>query len=623
MLLRYRMCLALLVVLGLLMFWYHHIGSIPTSSNMTLRANELLWDHDQWVMDLTTQKIHRREGPITVLYDDRTQVGLDWLEDNKQLAVSVQVDGEKTARQKIVVDMWGLPTLLSGRYLIRVQRAELRAIDLLADDPQIVTVPIAPIQNSGVVVGNESLMPLQGTNRFVRNNFASGTNDLSLYAIEAEEIRLLSTWPGMGDVDYRHGRIYNFDTARQQVDVHAVDDGRFIESIGFPKEAELLGQPRHTSIQQDLLLCYNNQFSRFVVLDLAQKKLLKFPSEHFLPFGSIKSPYLVLQNKLLGKSHELLVYDRRTDEIIQKFKSPPLGSSCSFYDAERVYFHTHEHGLTATLVNLKTGREESRWSPFAWTSRSVYLLFPLMIAWFGLWCWASARANISPWLDVYLLCGLVAWMFSYPVTNSQWLKPIGFLSCTAGCLVIVQCAVWYLLMATSKLTTRLSICLMSLGLAQSLFVATIGLQDPGHGQLLLMVAGVTSAFLTFLAFVMKRKGWRLHHVSVAARPTSISDFFMITIACAIAINAARMTWSLGGGNEYPSDSIQVLSLPITLGIFGLMIGLMDRRKTIAALTCVAAAALVLIVGYRVFHLHWGLPPIRLVQVWWTPDCQKH
>ncbi len=599
-----------------LLVWHHYIATIPVPVNIHLHANRLYWDHYQWYYEVDTGRIAKTECDVVDFHGDK-RIEMDQLSAERKLAVTVKSASGQTLVPRRSIDMSGAPTLLSGRYLIDERRGEVLACDLEAEQSKVLRRSIPPIQNSGGTYF--SLIPLEGTNRFIRDNSASGQYDLSLYAIEQDEIRFLKTWPGATSVGYDSDRVYSCRLSDRIVEVRSINDGELMEQIPFPDLSGLSQGIVHAAIRRDLLVMLDRDLVHTHVFDMSKKRMLEFPSRDFRVQSGEEDARLLLRSLYLGDADRMLIFDRGEDRVVQTIRTPLRGCEASVHSEGALLITNHAHGVSAVLIDMATGQQRARWSPFAWISWSTLLFCPLMVLWAIAWCWVSAKTHPWAWLDILLIGGVLATLASYRTSDGPIVdRSITYAAYLLVVLSILQCLTWWLVMSGAKVTTSICILLIALGLAQHGWLATIDREDEHNRWMLLVPGFLNLVYVASLAFVGRKLGRRLRGGRSHETPISVLDYMLLTVSMAVFFNSLRQTDVWPHSISINGDLIYFLLVPTLFSLFGLLIGFTVNRTAFRATLAVASVALALLVGYRVYELLTGESVVMTLERMCTP-----
>lgn len=450
--------------------------------------------------------------------------------------------------------LWQDPTqgfeyLVGDRYLLRQQHGQLTILDMapvfdnptrdqkLESEPLVLNVP--GLIERYIWLHHAVVQPIAGTNRFlcVSRDVPIG---VSVYEIEAGQVRLVDSWPyGGGPVIQHAGKIWSSVPKKREVEVRSLADLQIVKRLQLPTEMT----DWVTLTHRHDLFCFTSQKTRQVIVCRLSD---------FQPIPELNMPLLtdcaeqqaedrrfhLLTDGQKLNSRRVVVYDSELSRIVYD-ASLPMGLLEVGVDDGHLVLVTAAMGLTVELIDLSTGKVSRTHRPFVGSLLLITVVGWLALIWLVAWCYCSNKWRLSPLVSIILLSLLIGTPFMWRI------QTIGYFNIlrrpAVDCLLVIlftHCflVALYAAYGPQRLLLRLSV--LFLWLAACAFVpAGFGWRRVPQ---LFHVHSVEGVLWTVLVFTL---GSTL--VLFALRVTSIRRYFSPALPVASDKRSAAMSvWDI-------------------------------------------------------------------------------
>lgn len=303
------------------------------------------------------------------------------------------------------------PKLVGDQYLIEPGIDEFTIIDLnQLIETGSVNLQVTPM--SGAVqlrMGSPTLTPVQnfhpidGTNRFLYHFQDATQANVTVFEVEAGQVRAVTSWPTVSDsqVYQYEGTVLTAAPASAEVEVRSLGDFQLIKKFPLPPGMGVWGNLASNTVLSQSLFSYNEiktGIARVGHLD----NFTLVPDLNLSILATVlktdpDEKRFVLLGDARFRTARVVVYDTQDRRVVID-RSVPRGCVDQRIAAGHLVFVSELFGLTVDMIDLQTGQLSKRYQPFAWVAWALPVILLLALGWLIVWLRVT-----EPWPSLAVL----------------------------------------------------------------------------------------------------------------------------------------------------------------------------------------------------------------------------
>ena len=271
------------------------------------------------------------------------------------------------------------------------------------------------------------VVPIPNTKRIVVSPyFAPLATDptVLLDLSDLQNIALIATWTGSNSVTIGKDCLYEKDSNKSAIIRRSLVDGSRLGDLVLSPEIQAVFDPkRGDTIELHGNLILIERAGSILYFDFETQQALALGRSDLCPLRADLQPYPVLLFYAQENSpREILAYDPASHEVLWELKASCEFTGAALQSPDKIIFATDQFGLSADIIDTRTGKVLSSFAPFRYFSWLLAFTEIGFAVWIVTWLRSDLSRCIPVWLNVaglalvatLVLCSLQIWTKWWP-----------------------------------------------------------------------------------------------------------------------------------------------------------------------------------------------------------------